>query len=85
MELGTLSQFNSMPINMNSTTNNTILPYRTSFEESIRTGEYGEVGNAGLTDDEFGGHFAPPSQWPQGERIEDSQDESDPATAPYKV
>lgn len=80
MELGTtLSRF------MNSTTNNTSSPNGTSLEEGIGTGDYVEVSNPGLTDDEYGGHFAPPSQWPQGERMDDSQDESDPATAPHKV
>ncbi|KAF9100572.1 hypothetical protein BGX29_006483 [Mortierella sp. GBA35] len=38
-----------------------------------------------LMDDENGGHYAPPVQWPQGERLDDSQDESDsPANTTQK-
>ncbi|KAF8940477.1 hypothetical protein BGZ47_007727 [Haplosporangium gracile] len=33
--------------------------------------------NIMLTDDEIGGHWAPPVQWAEGERLDDSQDESD--------
>lgn len=77
MELGTLPQFNPTSALANGTTNPSS-PFRTSLEEGTRNGEYGESNNAGLTDDEFGGHFTPPSLWPPGDR-EDSQDESDTA------
>ncbi|KAG9068175.1 hypothetical protein KI688_011770 [Linnemannia hyalina] len=33
--------------------------------------------NIMLTDDETGGHWAPPAQWAEGERLDESQDESD--------
>ncbi|KAF9928184.1 hypothetical protein FBU30_002580 [Linnemannia zychae] len=33
--------------------------------------------NIMLTDDEVGGQWAPPAQWAEGERLDDSQDESD--------
>ncbi|KAG0300080.1 hypothetical protein BGZ98_009508, partial [Dissophora globulifera] len=57
---------------------------RASIDDAARPGEYGDPG-AVLTDDENGGHWATPTQWPQGERMEDSQDESDnPTTAANK-
>ncbi|KAG0362490.1 hypothetical protein BGZ54_008614 [Gamsiella multidivaricata] len=57
---------------------------RASLDEVARV-EYGEGGGIALTDDENSGCWTPPSQWPQGERIDDSQDESDnQAAATYK-
>jgi hypothetical protein len=38
--------------------------------------------NLMLTDDDIGGHWAPPIQWAEGERLEDSQDESDNVANP---
>ncbi|KAF9365247.1 hypothetical protein BGX34_010724 [Mortierella sp. NVP85] len=83
MELASWQLFSSAPANTNTMAANT-QPFHRTSEEGARTGEYSDAGNAVLTDDEFGGHFAPPSQWPQGERTEESQDESDPATAASK-
>ncbi|KAF9924939.1 hypothetical protein BGZ65_008036, partial [Modicella reniformis] len=54
MEMATLSHFNSLPINMSGAGTNTQAPYKMPLEEGVRTGEYSETGNAGLTDDDFG-------------------------------
>ncbi|KAG0048171.1 hypothetical protein BGZ83_006828 [Gryganskiella cystojenkinii] len=53
---------------------------RTSIDEEHRAYHFGDPGSAAMTDDENGGHYVPPTVWPQGER-EDSQDESDTAIA----
>jgi hypothetical protein len=82
MEFASWHPFNSAPANTNTMATNT-QPFHRTSEEGARTGECSDVGNG--TDDDYGGHFAPPSQWPQGERTEESQDESDPATAASKV
>jgi len=59
---------------------------RASMDEEHRTNHFGEPGSAAMTDDDNGGHWAPPAFWPQGERMDDSQDESDTAlTAAHKV
>lgn len=59
---------------------------RTSIDEEHRTSHFGDPGSAAMTDDENGGHWAPPALWPQGERMDDSQDESDaPLAASHKV
>ncbi|KAF9300393.1 hypothetical protein BGZ74_007937 [Mortierella antarctica] len=54
--------------------------YRTSTDEAhAKAFEYGEMMNVShFTDDE--NTFSPPTIWPQGERIDDSQDESDVTT-----
>ncbi|KAF9110364.1 hypothetical protein BGX27_006459 [Mortierella sp. AM989] len=58
---------------------------RTSFDEAMRASKYNEVGGPTLTDDDNGGYLTSASQWPQGERMEESQDESDnPASAADK-
>ncbi|KAF9951796.1 hypothetical protein BGZ72_006754 [Mortierella alpina] len=49
-------------------------------ESSGHISEHGETG-AAMTDEDNGGHWAPPVQWPQGERMDDSQDESDSGAA----
>ncbi|GJJ72903.1 hypothetical protein EMPS_05261 [Entomortierella parvispora] len=54
---------------------------RTSIDEEHRTNHFGDPGSAAMTDDDTGGHWAPPAFWPQGERMDDSQDESDTALA----
>ncbi|KAF9351180.1 hypothetical protein BGX26_010754 [Mortierella sp. AD094] len=52
-----------------------------SLDEAVRTVKYNEASGVASIDDDNGGHFGPASQWPQGERMEESQDESDnPAT-----
>ncbi|KAF9964426.1 hypothetical protein BGZ70_006475 [Mortierella alpina] len=42
--------------------------------------EHGDM-SATMPDEDHGGHWAPPVQWPQGERMDDSQDESDSGVA----
>ncbi|KAF9929720.1 hypothetical protein BGZ67_006171 [Mortierella alpina] len=49
-------------------------------ESSGHISEHGEMGVT-ITDEDNGGHWAPPVQWPQGERMDDSQDESDSGAA----
>ncbi|KAF9905906.1 hypothetical protein BX616_000895, partial [Lobosporangium transversale] len=48
-----------------------------SLEEALPTIETISARNSIFMDDDNGGHYTPPSQWPQGERIDESQDESD--------
>ncbi|KAG0012804.1 hypothetical protein BGZ80_011505 [Entomortierella chlamydospora] len=48
-----------------------------SYDEAVRTAKCNEINGVASIDDDNGGHFGPASQWPQGERIEESQDESD--------
>ncbi|KAF9560529.1 hypothetical protein EC968_006132 [Mortierella alpina] len=50
-------------------------------DSSGHLSEHGEMTTATMTDEDSGGHWAPPVQWPQGERMDDSQDESDSGAA----
>ncbi|KAF9179912.1 hypothetical protein BGZ51_006562 [Haplosporangium sp. Z 767] len=50
----------------------------TSLDSGTRAAEEGEFGTAAV-DEDGGGHWTPPVQWPQGERMDESQDESDNA------
>ncbi|KAF8977621.1 hypothetical protein BGZ46_007249 [Entomortierella lignicola] len=49
-----------------------------SYEaQARRSTSHDEAGGTTSVDDDNGGHWATASQWPQGERMEESQDESD--------
>ncbi|KAG0255555.1 hypothetical protein BG011_005059 [Mortierella polycephala] len=50
----------------------------TPLDTGTRAAEEGVFGPA-VVDGDGGGHWAPPVQWPQGERMDESQDESDNA------
>lgn len=51
--------------------------HRASLDQSITRVVDPNDPNIMLTDDETGGHWAPPAQWAEGERLDESQDESD--------
>ncbi|KAI1296257.1 hypothetical protein EDD11_007449 [Mortierella claussenii] len=67
-----------------SSTSDTHAKHRTSQEDAVSARDDAVIGSAHFADED-GEHVSPPSIWPQGERMDDSQDESDnPATATYK-
>ncbi|KAF9130122.1 hypothetical protein BGX30_013637 [Mortierella sp. GBA39] len=51
--------------------------HRASLDQSMTRVVDPNDPNIMLTDDETGGHWAPPAQWAEGERLDESQDESD--------
>ena len=51
--------------------------HRASLDQSMTRVADPNDPNIVLTDDEMGGHWAPPAQWAEGERLDESQDESD--------